>query len=270
MEQRKSFTGIKLPLDLQKRLADEHYTLDNIGMSGSQVLIFADKVLKIQENSVESEHEVVMLQWLSGKFPVPKVLYHTVENGRSFLLMSRVHGNMSCEKEYLEQPKLLAKILADGLKALWSIDVTDCPVKSGIDEKLAIAQRAVENDEVDMEDAEPETFGANGFSSPKELLAWLENNRPAEEPVLSHGDYCLPNIFVKDGQLSAFIDIGRSGVADKWLDIAICYRSLKHNYDGTYTGEAYEGFCPELFFEELGIEPDWEKIKYYILLDELF
>ncbi|HGM9075954.1 TPA: aminoglycoside O-phosphotransferase APH(3')-IIIa, partial [Streptococcus pyogenes] len=26
----------------------------------------------------------------------------------------------------------------------------------------------------------------------------------------------------------------------------------------------------ELFFDLLGIKPDWEKIKYYILLDELF
>ena len=26
----------------------------------------------------------------------------------------------------------------------------------------------------------------------------------------------------------------------------------------------------KLFFDLLGIEPDWEKIKYYILLDELF
>lgn len=256
--------------ELMKELAKENYTLDNIGMSDSQVLIFENKVLKIQENSVESENEIAMLQWLADKLPVPKVLYHTVENNRSYLLMSRVDGKMSCEKEYLEQPKLLAKVLADGLKALWSVDISECPVKSGVDEKLAIARMAVENNEINMEDAEPETFGPNGFNSPKELLTWLENNRPIEEPVLSHGDYCLPNIFIKENRLSAFIDIGRCGVADKWLDIAICYRSLKHNYDGTYTGEAYEGFQPELLFEELGIEPDWEKINYYILLDELF
>lgn len=270
MKRKTTIERIKLPEFLKQELANENYTLDNIGMSDSQVLIFEDKVLKIQEKTVESENEVVLLRWLADKLPVPRVLHHTVENNRSYLLMSRVDGKMSCEKEYLEQPELLAKVLADGLKALWSVDITGCPVKSGIEEKLAIARIAVENNAVDVDDAEPGTFGTDGFESPKELLTWLENNRPAEEPVLSHGDYCLPNIFVKDGQLSAFIDIGRSGVADKWLDIAICYRSLKHNYDGTYTGEAYEGFRPELFFEELGIEPDWEKIKYYILLDELF
>ena len=53
-------------------------------------------------------------------------------------------------------------------------------------------------------------------------------------------------------------------------DIALCYRSLKHNFDGTYGGKVYEDFNPELLFEKLGIEPDWDKLKYYILLDELF
>jgi len=260
----------ELPKTLQDFLKDEEYKLDDIGMSGSQILLFRDKVLKIQPDGLESQNEIAMLKWLEGKLAVPKILYHTVQNEKSYLLMSRVPGKMSCDKEYLEQPRVLAKLLAEGLKTLWSIDVSDCPITSGIDAKLAVARKAVENDEIDMEDAEPETFGEGGFKNPAELLAWLEENRPEEEMVLSHGDYCLPNIFFMNKMVSGFIDMGRSGVADKWLDIAICYRSLKHNYDGTYTGEAYEGFQPELLFEELEIETDWDKIKYYILLDELF
>ncbi|MCR5104862.1 MAG: hypothetical protein K6B68_10480 [Eubacterium sp.] len=47
------------------------------------------------------------------------------------------------------------------------------------------------------------------------------------------------------------------------------YRSLRHNFDGTY-GKVYPGLDPDSFFEELEIEPDREKIDYYILLDELF
>ena len=261
---------IELPGRLHELLKGEDYTLDKIGMSDSQVLIFADKVLKIQKDEAEARNEIAMLLWLDGKLPVPNVLFYTIEKEMCFLLMSRVPGKMSCDMDYIKNPQLLAKLLAEGLKMFWSVDIKGCPVKSGIDAKLAIARMAVENNEVDMDDAEPGTFGPDGFHNPKELLTWLENNRPAEEPVLSHGDYCLPNIFAEDESLSGFIDIGRSGVADKWLDIAICYRSLKHNYDGTYTGEAYEGFQPELLFEELGIEPDWEKINYYILLDELF
>ena len=52
-------------------------------------------------------------------------------------------------------------------------------------------------------------------------------------------------------------------------DIVMCYRSLRHNFDGTY-GKVYQGINPDLLFKELGIEPDMEIIDYYILLDELF
>ena len=90
------------------------------------------------------------------------------------------------------------------------------------------------------------------------------------EPVLSHGDYCLANIFLEDGHIKGYIDFGKTGIGDKWNDIALCYRSLKHNFDGTYGGKVYEDFNPNRLFEALGMEPDWEKIKYYTLLDELF
>ena len=34
------------------------------------------------------------------------------------------------------------------------------------------------------DDAEPETFGENGFENPEALLAWLQTHRPEYEPVL--------------------------------------------------------------------------------------
>ena len=95
---------------------------------------------------------------------------------------------------------------------------------------------------------------------------------------MSHGDYCLPNLFGVGERVTGFIDLGRSGVGDKWCDIAICFRSLNHNYSGKYQKKYQEKYQKKanmvydemLLFRELGIKPDWEKIKYYILLDELF
>ncbi|GEM_PF-2129092 len=69
---------------------------------------------------------------------------------------------------------------------------------------------------------------------------------------------------------NGFIDLGRSGIADKYQDIALCYRSLRHNFDGRYGEKVYEGFDVIMFFDELNIVPDWNKIKFYILMDELF
>lgn len=75
---------------------------------------------------------------------------------------------------------------------------------------------------------------------------------------------------LSEDKLTGVIDLGRAGVADPWIDIALCSRSLEHNYNGFYGGKHYEGYKNTMLFEALGIRPDWERIRYYILLDELF
>ena len=50
----------------------------------------------------------------------------------------------------------------------------------------------------------------------------------------------------------------------------MCTMKKLDNIDGTYGGKVYSDFQPEVLFEKLGIESDWEKIRYYIILDELF
>ena len=259
-----------VPSKIQLLIGSKTYTVDDIGMSGNQVLIFEDMVLKIEDVSASVRKQVEVMQWLEGKIPVPKVLEYEEENGKSYLLMTKIAGEMSCEDYYLERPEILVKALADGLKMLWQVDVINCPQVRDLDVMLKEARYQVENNLVDVDNVEADTFGENGFESPMHLLEWLENNRPSYEPVFSHGDYCLPNVFLQDGQVNGFIDLGRAGVGDKWNDIALCYRSLKHNFDGIYGGKKYEDFNPDILFEALGIEPDWEKIKYYRLLDELF
>lgn len=261
---------LHVPSKIESLIKNKSFKVDNIGMSGNQVLIFDDMVLKIEEKSASIEQQVQMMQWLEEKLLVPKVIAYEEENGKSYLLMSKIGGVMSCETYYLEHPQELLEALASGLKMLWEVDVKGCPCIRDVSTVLKEARVRVENNLVDMENVEPTTFGEGGFEGPQHLLEWLENNRPSFEPVLSHGDYCLPNIFLENGKINGFIDLGRTGVGDKWNDIALCYRSLKHNFDGTYGGKVYKDFKPDLLFEKLGIEPDWEKINYYLLLDELF
>ena len=99
----------------------------------------------------------------------------------------------------------------------------------------------------------------------------MKNNRPQEDIVLTHLDYCLPNIFAQGKNISGFIDLGKMGPADRWQDIAIAIRSLDHNFDGRYShGRCIYDYKPQMLLDALGIEPDEEKYRYYILLDELF
>lgn len=263
---------INFPERIKALVAGKNFTSDDIGKSQAKVLMFDDCVLKIEDASSKIDETVAVICWLEGKLPVPKVIAYEKDEtaGLQYLLMSRVTGKMSCDDYYMSRPKELCELLAQGLKLLWSVDISDCPRKITLDDELEEARYRVENNLIDMSDAEPTTFGPDGFENPKALLEWLENNRPEREPVLSHGDFCLPNVFIDGDRLGGFIDLGDTGVNDKWLDIALCYRSLKHNADGTWGEKIYEDFNPDFFFEALGIEPDWDKIKYYILLDELF
>lgn len=261
---------MNLPKEIQNLIEGQDYTIDKTGMSGSTILIFQDKVLKIQPETEETASERCMMKWMEGKLPVPKILCAMQKDGKSYLLMTRISGKMSCAEEYMEKEEFLVKVLAESLKKLWEVDITDCPAVWNLDVKLKAARKNVEQNLVDVDNVEPETFGEGGFKDPQDLWNWLEQNRPKEDLVLSHGDFCLPNIFIENGKLAGFIDLGRMGAADRWQDIALCYRSLKHNFGGEYGGKVYENFRPERLFEALGIEPDWEKLKYYTLMDELF
>ncbi|MBO4438968.1 MAG: aminoglycoside 3'-phosphotransferase [Spirochaetaceae bacterium] len=261
-----------LPKKIKALVLGKNYTSDDIGKSQAKVLMFDDCVLKTEKASTKNDETVKVMRWLEGKIPVPKVIAYEKDEatGLQYLLMSKVPGIMSCDDYYMSRPNELCQHLAEALKLLWSVDISDCPRKITLEDKLKEARYRVENNLIDVDDAEPETFGPAGFENPVELLEWLEANRPTYEPVLSHGDCCLPNIFIDGNKPGGFIDLGDTGAGDKWLDIALCYRSLKHNADGTWGKKIYSDFKAELLFDALGIKPDWDKIKYYILLYELF
>ncbi len=303
---RKSCEKIEIPSCIQNLLSGQEYNLDRIGMSDSSVLLFPDKVLKIQRTSQESDNEYRMMQWLQGKLPVPQILEYERDEENSFLLMGRCPGEMSCSEENLRNPDKLVSMLAVALTQLWAVDISDCPSDCTLQHKLEMARYQVENGLVDLDNVEPDTFGEGGFESPSHLLDWLYGHRPAEgtalrshsealrshseaghshseaghshseaghshsELVLSHGDFCLPNIFFDQGKVSGYIDLGRAGIADKWQDIALCYRSLAHNFSGAYYSRFSIDYDVEKLFELLEVEPDEEKLRYYILLDELF
>ena len=257
---------------IQRAVGVKKYTIDKTGESGSEVRIYDNYVLKIQPRSPETDNEYQIVRWLNGHLPVPSVLSYEIHSGLAYTLMTKAEGKMLCDMDYLQKPELVIDIAAKGLKMLWETDVSDCPYSvSRLTNRLKAAEYNVTHGLVDIENTEPETFGDGGFKNPEELLEWLINNRPPEDIVLTHGDYCLPNIFAKGDSISGFIDLGKAGPADRWQDIAIAIRSLDHNFGGRYTdGKRIFDFKPQMLLDALGIGMNEEKYRYYILLDELF
>lgn len=261
----------KLPERIANRIIGMPWHCDDIGKSTAIILLFEEMVLKIEKTSRSSANERNLLGWLEGKLPVPKIIEAETRGDYSFLLMSRVPGRMACSETCMRNIDHTIKALANGLKMLWQIDISKCPCSNVVSEKMKQAQYRIDNNLVDMNDFNPETFGAEGFKNIPDLYDFLDRNRPKEDLVFSHGDFCLPNVFVIDHNVTGFLDWGNGGIADRWQDIALCVRSLHYNHV-EYAGcsEREYLYYKALLFSELGIDPNEDKIRYYILLDELF
>ena len=255
----------KYPKELCELLDNMVCEANDIGCSSAGVYRYYNSTdsyyLKVQLESVQHglKKEFEIMEWLHNKLPVPRVIYFNSIDGYEYLLMTQIEGYMSCSNYYLSRTVETVKLLAEGIKMLQCVPIDNCPFNNSLEIKLNDARENIENNLVDMSDWETN----NRFNSPHELLEYLQNNKPAVSTnIFTHGDYCLPNILCKDNKISGFIDLGRSGMADIYQDIALCVRSLDHNLGTTEFND--------MFFKCLELEPNWEKIDYYILLDELF
>ena len=170
----------------------------------------------------------------------------------------------------MRDPALVTRLVAEAIRLLQNVPADKlCGVT--LDGKLGWARRAVEQGLVDMENVEPETFGPGGFADPDALLLWLEGHRPTERPVLTHGDLCLPNILTDGRRVTGFVDCGRMGPGDPWQDLAIAWRSLRDNFAGCYDARLRRpDYDPDALLRDLDVEPDPKRLRYYLLLDELF
>ena len=256
------------PSNINKLLNEKIYITENIGMSQSKILIFEDMVLKIEPNILESQNEIKIMKWIENNKYFPKLIINEIFKKKSYLIMTRIKGKMACDEIYMNNGDILIKALVDGLKFLWNFNITNCPFIQTVDDKIKQIEIKINKGLININNINLDFFFEEKFENVKELFNWLINHRTKEEFVLSHGDYCLPNIFIENNIFSGFVDIGKLGIADKWLDLAICYRSLKYNIEGKYNGKKYN-IDPNLLFIKLDIKPNWDKIKFYILLDEL-
>ena len=258
----------QMPASIAAILGNQSGKMDGLGKSGARVLLFDDYVLKIRPADDWDTVDTKILRWLDGKAPVPRVAAHEVRDGQDWLLMTRVRGTELCKPDIMNNPPLLLDCMAEALHTLWSIPVADCPFERTVADNLSHAEEAILAGRFDPSDCEPETFGPGGFESPEELLGWLKTHLPPQDRVVTHGDFCLPNLFTDGKRFTGMIDVGNVGAGDRWMDLALGWRSLKHNSDGHY-GKTYPNIDPDDLFRATGVEKDEEKLRYYILLDEL-
>lgn len=231
-----------IPAVIQALLPQHPGKENRIGLSGAQVVMYEDCVLKVQPDTGNAANEGIMLRFLKGRLPVPEVLAEAVQGGMRYLLMTRLRGRMLCDEAFLDNQPLLARRMAEADIAAGRVTIDTAN--------------------------QPETYGAGGFASPEALLAWLKANRPPETLVLSHGDFCLPNILADEKGIVGFLDLGQAGCADRWRDLDQGLWSMWANTTGLFGGRA-RTFDRDTLFSALNLPLDEEKLRYYSLLSEL-
>ena len=236
----------------------------SIGCSGDSVreVIKDDKIYYIKTAKASKlDKEYFMFNYLENKSLAPKVVYFNYDGDFSTMITEKLEGDMICCDEIFDDMHRVVGLAADAIKLLQSVDISDCPFYNNLDVKLGIAKYNIDNKLIKKEDMNEEN--QERFGSLENVYKYLTDNKIKEEKLcFSHGDLSIPNIFFKDDKITGFIDLGDSGIADIWYDIAILVKSLRRNYE-TEDAEKY-------LFERLNIEPNYEAIEYYILLTELF
>ena len=168
-------------------------------------------------------------------------------------------GKMSCDDEFINFfPDRTISILCDAIKEIQSIQVNS---KLKNDFQIYYVEEEINKIKAKVDSGElinlPDKKVFDRFKDIKEVLYYLEINKPEGDFYLSHGDVSMPNVFIQDNNLSGFIDVGNVGIRQKWYDITDAYVSIRRNFKSQAAADE--------FLKKLGIQ-DKQPIEYYEML----
>jgi len=170
------------------------------------------------------QQEAALTRFFHEKRLGAEVLDYCQDN-RDWLLTRRVPGEDCIHKGYLAEPERLSQLLGELLRSLHETDATGCPVPdrtAGYLETVRQNYYAACN--------KIALSGNGSFSSPEDAWKTVQEFTPyLKSDTLLHGDYCLPNILLKDWRFSGFIDLGCGGIGDRHIDLYWGAWSLRFN-----------------------------------------
>lgn len=216
----------------------------------------------VEAAAADIADEMARLRWLAPYLPVPAVrqFARVADPEQAWLLMTAMPGTTA--SAVLEANPALGPAVVDALAAflrrLHAVPVRDCPFDAGHALRLAQARQRIDGGLVDADDFDAERAGWTA----EQVWAALHGCLPlVPDLVVTHGDFSLDNILMHEGAIAGCIDVGRAGVADRYQDLAIVWRSL---------GE-FDASLQQRLLRAYGIvDADQGKLQFHLLLDELF
>lgn len=195
------------------------------------------------------EAEAAMTAYFHSKGLATEILAYESREA-DWMLTRAARGEDCLDPMYTDDPVRLCDTTAGLLRMLHETDFAGCPVPDRTAGYLATARHNYENRRWD-ESLFPDNWG---YASAEEAWQELEKNgRYLRSDTLLHGDYCLPNILLRNWEFSAFIDLDNGGVGDRHVDLFWGIWSLQFNlktdrYRQRFL-DAYgrDGVCEDVF-----------------------
>lgn len=199
--------------------------------------------------------EAERMIWAGRHLPVPRVLDSGSTPESTWVLTGAMDGSDATSEVFRSDEAGLVRRLAVGLRRFHDAPATSCPFSFRIEDALIFSRNRLDSGLIDpARDFHPE----HARLSAREAIRELERMRPqAEDAVVCHGDYCVPNILMNEKGVVGYVDLGELGVSDPWWDLAVATWSLTWNF-----GVGYES----LFLDTYGVEPNEHKVRFYRLL----
>ncbi|MYM65825.1 APH(3') family aminoglycoside O-phosphotransferase [Pseudoduganella sp. FT55W] len=251
--------------NIKRFIGDAALRRDEIGESpcevhsfqrGKELYFLKTSPAVYAETTYSVLREAAVLQWLSGRINVPEVMLTAQDDQREYMITRAVPGKPLAALIETKQPVL--DLFTESLRQVQSVSIANCPFDSTAAVRLRELEFLVSQGLID-EDFDFDQWP--GLHTPQDLLARLHATMPQEDLVFSHGDLGDSNIFVTDHDELHFIDLGRGGKADRWLDIAFVHRNLS---------EEISAASARKFLAQLPFPDAPQKREFFEQLDELF
>lgn len=259
-----------LPGAIGRIVGDAVLTRDTVGESPCEVFHFERGGVRFflkcsaavyAPTSYSVAREAAVLDWLAPRLGVPELIAHADDaDGTSFMVTRALDGEPLSAWSTGGGPAHTA--FAEALRQLQAVDIQACPFDAGSAWRLReldyLLQRGLIDRDADLQQW-PDLQTPQALRD--HLHAQLHATLPTIDPVFSHGDLGDSNVFVDAREQLSFIDLGRGGIADRWLDIAFVARHLRE--------EEADG-AEATFLAELGQPDQPQRRTWFEQLDELF
>lgn len=206
--------------------------------------------LKIAEPGKLAREEL-MTRFLHAHGLAPGVIEYVSNGGHDYLLTEALDGEDGIAERHLTEPVRLAGVFGESLRLIHRLPIEQCPIQGRTAEMITASEanisRGYKDPAIITEDI---SLAARQLDRLKAL---------GRDEVVIHGDYCLPNIILRDFRPRGFVDLGTGGVGDRHYDLFWGIWTLEYNLK--------TGSCKDVFLDAYGRqELDPERLELSRLL----